>query len=233
WVSDDELEAPEEAPQFPELAPPSPNYVPGPEHPPSPDYVPGTEHPPSPYYPLSVDASPTTLSLGYVADSDHEEDLEEDPADYPVDGRDDEEEEEESFEDDGDDEDEEEDSEDENEEEEEHLALTNSTTLPVVDLVPSSEDTEAFETVESLGYMSDPRHRCQLLLRAAMTASPPTHHPSEIPSPPLFEVGESSSADAARQAGYGRGKNSVSSRELVRTVEAGPQDGPADAGSSC
>ncbi|GJV06067.1 putative RNA-directed DNA polymerase [Tanacetum coccineum] len=30
------------------VAPPSPDYVPGPEHPPSPDYVPGPEHPPSP-----------------------------------------------------------------------------------------------------------------------------------------------------------------------------------------
>ncbi|GJY83720.1 hypothetical protein Tco_0497096 [Tanacetum coccineum] len=41
WVSNEEPEAPEEAP-------PSPNYVPGPEHPPSPDYVPAPEHPPSP-----------------------------------------------------------------------------------------------------------------------------------------------------------------------------------------
>nr|GFA39225.1 hypothetical protein [Tanacetum cinerariifolium] len=30
------------------VAPPSPDYAPGPEHPPSPDYVPGPEHPPSP-----------------------------------------------------------------------------------------------------------------------------------------------------------------------------------------
>ncbi|GKB07288.1 hypothetical protein Tco_0835572, partial [Tanacetum coccineum] len=30
------------------VAPPSPDYVPGPEHPPSPDYVPGPEHPPLP-----------------------------------------------------------------------------------------------------------------------------------------------------------------------------------------
>ncbi|GKA87956.1 hypothetical protein Tco_0809720, partial [Tanacetum coccineum] len=41
WVSDDELEAPEETPQFLKQAPPSSNYVPGPEHPPSPDYMPG------------------------------------------------------------------------------------------------------------------------------------------------------------------------------------------------
>ncbi|GJX40374.1 hypothetical protein Tco_0255364 [Tanacetum coccineum] len=39
--------------------------------------------------PLSADASPTALSLGYIADSDPEEDKEdpeEDPADHPVDG---------------------------------------------------------------------------------------------------------------------------------------------------
>ncbi|GJR60460.1 hypothetical protein Tco_1502622 [Tanacetum coccineum] len=75
------------------VAPPSPDYVPGPEHPPSPDYVPGPEHPPSPAEPLPADASPVALSLGYVADSDPEEDPDEDPeedhADYPADGGDD------------------------------------------------------------------------------------------------------------------------------------------------
>ncbi|GKB46463.1 hypothetical protein Tco_0897216 [Tanacetum coccineum] len=48
-------------------APPSPDYVPGPEHPPSPDYVPGPEYP------------------KYVAPSYDEEDT----ADYPADGGDD------------------------------------------------------------------------------------------------------------------------------------------------
>nr|GEZ02630.1 hypothetical protein [Tanacetum cinerariifolium] len=79
----DEPEAPEEAPPFLEQAPPSPDYMPKPEHPPSPDYVPGPEHPLSPAYvlgpeypkylvpsddevpiedqPLLADASPTTL----------------------------------------------------------------------------------------------------------------------------------------------------------------------------
>nr|GFB06503.1 hypothetical protein [Tanacetum cinerariifolium] len=98
-------------------APPSPDYVPGPEHPPSPDYVPGPEHPPSPIeipyvpepeyleylapsddeapledQPLPDDASPITASPDYVADSDLKEDPEEDPeddqADYPADGGD-------------------------------------------------------------------------------------------------------------------------------------------------
>ncbi|GJX57883.1 putative reverse transcriptase domain-containing protein [Tanacetum coccineum] len=99
------------------VAPPSPDYVPGPEHPPSPDYVPGPEHPPSPVevpyvpepeypeylapsdveapleeQPLPAEASPTALSPGYVADSDPDKDPEEDPkedhADYPANGGD-------------------------------------------------------------------------------------------------------------------------------------------------
>ncbi|GJR76353.1 hypothetical protein Tco_0088718 [Tanacetum coccineum] len=94
--------------------PPSPDYVPGPEHPPYPNYVPGPEHPPSPIeipfvpkpeypeylvpsedeapmedQPLLADASPVALSRGYVPDSDLEEDPEEDSeeehADYPAD----------------------------------------------------------------------------------------------------------------------------------------------------
>ncbi|GKF12905.1 hypothetical protein Tco_0050831, partial [Tanacetum coccineum] len=99
------------------VAPPSPDYVPGPEHLPSPNYVPGPEHPPSPIeipyipkpeypeylvpsedeapmedQPLPADASPVALSPGYVPDSDPEEDREEDSeeehADYPADGGD-------------------------------------------------------------------------------------------------------------------------------------------------
>nr|GFB02831.1 hypothetical protein [Tanacetum cinerariifolium] len=99
------------------VAPPSPDYVLGPEHPPSPDYVPGPKHPPSPIeipyvpeleypeylessddeepledQPLSADASPIIASIDYVADSDPEEDPKEDPeddqADYPANGGD-------------------------------------------------------------------------------------------------------------------------------------------------
>ncbi|GJT15962.1 hypothetical protein Tco_0874668 [Tanacetum coccineum] len=138
------------------VAPPSMDYVPGPEHPPSPDYVPGPEHPPSPVEPLPADASPTTLSPGYVADSDPDEDPEEDPeedhADYPADGGDDDDEPSDDDHDDDDTDDEDEKPfEDENydEEEDEHLALADSSTVPVVDHVPSAGDTEAFETDES------------------------------------------------------------------------------------
>ncbi|GKB91745.1 hypothetical protein Tco_0964017, partial [Tanacetum coccineum] len=102
-------------PDSPEAAPPSPNYVPGPKEPEqaplSLDYVPGPEHPPSPVevpyvpepeYPEylapsdeevpvedqpydDVD-SPIALSPGYIADSDPEEDSEDGPANYPADG---------------------------------------------------------------------------------------------------------------------------------------------------
>ncbi|GJT88212.1 putative reverse transcriptase domain-containing protein [Tanacetum coccineum] len=134
------------------VASPSPDYVPGPEHPPSPDYVPGPEHPPSLVEPLPANASPTTLSPGYVADSNPDEDPKEDPeedhADYPADGGDGKDEP--SDDDDTDDEDEEPfEDEDDDEDEEEHLALADSSTVLVVDPVPSAGDTEAFETDES------------------------------------------------------------------------------------
>ncbi|GKA79067.1 hypothetical protein Tco_0785604 [Tanacetum coccineum] len=55
------------------VAPPSPDYVPGPEHPASPDYMSTPRD-----QPLPADASPVALSPGYVPDSDPEEDPEED-----------------------------------------------------------------------------------------------------------------------------------------------------------
>ncbi|GJY36986.1 hypothetical protein Tco_0422364 [Tanacetum coccineum] len=153
------------------VAPPSPDYVPGPEHPPSPDYVPGLEHPPSPvevpyvpepeYHeylvpsdaeapledqPLPADALPTALSPGYMANFDPEEDPEEDHADYPADGGDDDDEPSDDDDDDDEDEDPIEDG-DDDEEEEEHLAPVDSSAIPVVDPVPSVGDTEAVEEV--------------------------------------------------------------------------------------
>ncbi|GJT60890.1 ribonuclease H-like domain-containing protein [Tanacetum coccineum] len=161
------------------VAPPSPDYVPGPEHPPSPDYVPGPEHPPSPVevpyvpepeypeylapsdaeapledQPLPIDASPTALSPGY---EDPEEDPEEDHADYPTDGGDDDDEPSNNDDDDTDEEPFED--EDDDEEEEEHLALADSSAVPVVDPVPSAGDTEAFETDESAPTPRSPQIR--------------------------------------------------------------------------
>nr|GEX61271.1 hypothetical protein [Tanacetum cinerariifolium] len=158
------------------VAPPSPNYVPGPDHPPSPDYVLGPEHPPSPIeipyvpepeypeylapsddktpledQPLPVDSSPIAASPDYVADSDPEEDPEEDPeddqADYPADGGYGNDEP--SDDDYTDDEDlEEEPFEEDEEEEEEHPAPADSPAVPIVDLVLSAGETEALEANE-------------------------------------------------------------------------------------
>ncbi|GKE01404.1 hypothetical protein Tco_1389387, partial [Tanacetum coccineum] len=115
--------------------------------PPSPDYVPGPEHPPSPTEPLPIDASPVALSLGFLVDSDPKEDPEEDPeedhADYPADGGDDDDEPSDNDDDDDDTDDEDE---DDDEEEEEHLAPADSPAIPIVDPIPSARDTEAFET---------------------------------------------------------------------------------------
>ncbi|GKE90650.1 hypothetical protein Tco_1571745, partial [Tanacetum coccineum] len=86
--------------------------------------------------PLPADASPTTLSQGYIVDSDpeeDEEDPEEDPADHLVDRGDNDDNE--SSDDDDDDDDVEKDEEDE---EEEHLAPADPSAVPIDDPVPSS-----------------------------------------------------------------------------------------------
>nr|GEW66650.1 hypothetical protein [Tanacetum cinerariifolium] len=170
WVSDAKPQSAKAAPQFLEQAPPSPDYVPSPEHPSSPDYVPGPEYLeyvapskddiPVKDQPLPADASPAALSPGYIVDSDpsekdSEEGPEKDPVDYPTDGGDDDKDEEESFEDD--DEEDDEVSEEDEEKEEEHLAPTDLATLPVINLVPSAEKTKLFETDESAPTPPPPR----------------------------------------------------------------------------
>ncbi|GKD56411.1 hypothetical protein Tco_1289798 [Tanacetum coccineum] len=95
-----------------------------------------------------ADASPTALSLGYVTDSDPDEDPKEDHDDYPDNRGDDDDEPIDDDEDDDDDDDDDEEQETLNKEEE-HLAPADSSIVPTVDLVPSAEDTEAFETDES------------------------------------------------------------------------------------
>ncbi|GJY34746.1 putative reverse transcriptase domain-containing protein [Tanacetum coccineum] len=85
-------------------APPSPDYVLGPEYPPSLEFVPKPVYPefmppedevlPAEEQPLPTAVSPTADSLGYVPESDpredpeddDDEDPEEDPSDYPTDG---------------------------------------------------------------------------------------------------------------------------------------------------
>nr|GEV77763.1 hypothetical protein [Tanacetum cinerariifolium] len=144
-------------------APPSSDYIPGPEEPeqapPSPDYVPGPEHVNDEIVaedqPYAEDALPIAQSPEYVLESDLEahpeddddEDPEEDPVDYLADGGDDGDDEEGSSEDD-----EEDDMDIEaDEEEEEHPAPANSVVVAstVVDQAPSTEETEPFETDDS------------------------------------------------------------------------------------
>ncbi|GKG16878.1 hypothetical protein Tco_0361835, partial [Tanacetum coccineum] len=85
--------------------------------------------------PLPTAISPTVDSPGYITESDpkedlkeDDEDLEEDPIDYPTNRDNNDDEEEESFRDDANEEEEDED--DDEEEEEEHLASANSVLPP-------------------------------------------------------------------------------------------------------
>ncbi|GKA07627.1 hypothetical protein Tco_0686851 [Tanacetum coccineum] len=132
-------------------APPSLDYVPGPEEPeqapPSPDYVPGPEHTDDEIVdedqPYGEDASPTSQLPDYVSESDPEadpvedddEDPEEDLIDYPANGGYDGNDKEGSSEDDEDDDMDIEAN--DNEEEEEHLAPADSVVvaLPATDQV--------------------------------------------------------------------------------------------------
>nr|GFC32159.1 hypothetical protein [Tanacetum cinerariifolium] len=178
-------------------APPSPDYIPGPEEPeqapPSPDYIPGLEHVDDEIVAedqlYAEDASPISQSPEYVPESDFEahpeddddEDPEEDPIDYLTDGGDDGDDEEESSEDDEDDD------MDVEADEEEHPAPADSVVIAptAADQASSAEETEPFETDE-------------------------------------YEVGESSSAAAARPAGGLRadyGFVATVDREIVRDSE--------------
>nr|GEU30166.1 hypothetical protein [Tanacetum cinerariifolium] len=122
-------------------APPSPDYVSGPEHPPLPEFVPEPVYPefmpskdevfPAEEKPLSSAVSPTAESPGYIADFDPEED----PADYHVDEGDDDNDDDGSFDDDDNVEEDEDEDEDEEEEEEEHPAPVDSLPPPPVHCV--------------------------------------------------------------------------------------------------
>nr|GEW52441.1 hypothetical protein [Tanacetum cinerariifolium] len=158
---------------------------PRPEHPSSPDYVPGHEHPPSPVgipyllepeyreylapsddeapledQPPPIDASPIATPPDYVVDFDLKEDPEDDQADYPADGGDgDDEPSDDDIDDDTNDEDPKEEpfeDEEDDEEEEEHLALADSSTIPIVDLILPSGDAEALEADKPIHALGSP-----------------------------------------------------------------------------
>nr|GEY44397.1 hypothetical protein [Tanacetum cinerariifolium] len=134
-------------PKKPEQAPPSPNYVPGPEH--ANDEIVAEDQP------YAKGALPIAQSPEYVQESDFEvhpkddddEDSKEDPVDYPAYEGDDGDDEEESSEDDKDDEMDIE----ADEEEEEHPAPADSIVVAptATDQALSAEETEPFETDES------------------------------------------------------------------------------------
>ncbi|GKA08544.1 hypothetical protein Tco_0687875 [Tanacetum coccineum] len=134
------------------VAPPSPDYIPGPEDPQTPPSLYTLEYIPleddhefsAEEQPLPLVDSPTAESPGYVTELDPEEDPEEykddetedGPIDYPMDGGDDGDDDDRSGDDadeDEDEDDEDEDDEDEEKEEEEKLAPADSTIVAPVD----------------------------------------------------------------------------------------------------
>ncbi|GJZ10985.1 hypothetical protein Tco_0545744 [Tanacetum coccineum] len=187
------------------VAPPSPDYVPGPEHPPSPDYMPGPEHPPSfvdvpyvsePEYPeylassdaeapledqsLPADASPTALSLGYVADSDLDEDLEEDPeedhTDYHADGGDGDYE---PFDDDDDDDDTDDEDEEPFEDKDDDYEEEEHLAPTDSSAIPITRLCRARKTIRLEPHMSASMEAC--IAEHAAAPTPPLH----VASPPL------------------------------------------------
>ncbi|GKC43896.1 hypothetical protein Tco_1061618, partial [Tanacetum coccineum] len=167
-------------------APPSPDYIPGPEEPqspPLPDFVPEPVYPeympqedevfPAEEQPLPAAALPTAQSPDYVSESDPKEDPEEDPVDYPADGGDDGNDEDEPSDDD---ENEEVDIEaDDEEEDEEHPTHADSTAvaLPAIDQAPSAEETKPFETDEYAA-IPPPHPAYRVTARISILAPVPT-----------------------------------------------------------
>ncbi|GJR46223.1 hypothetical protein Tco_1314326 [Tanacetum coccineum] len=189
-------------------APPSPDYVSGPEYPPSPEFIPEPAYLEfyanrrSCYSQLRSShclllSHPLPDSPGYVPESDPEEDPEEDddedpeedPADYPIDGGDD-----------GDDEDESSDDDEDDyvdiegdEKEEEHPAPADSTVvaLPAVDHAPSAEETEPFETDKLFAIPSlppSPLYPWSSSLPQIPSPSPPVS-PLPLPASPTYPLG--------------------------------------------
>ncbi|GJY98701.1 hypothetical protein Tco_0516131 [Tanacetum coccineum] len=189
-------------------APPSPDYVSGPEYPPSPNFVPGLVYPefmppkdevlPAEEHSLPAAGSPTADSPGYVHESnleedpkDDDEDPKEDPADYPADRGDDDDDEDESSDDDEDDDVDIE----EDEEGEEHPTPADSTVvaLPAVDHALFAEETKPFETNKSAA--TPPPHPTYRVARLLAIPTPPPSPLSpwssplpQIPSPPLPSI---------------------------------------------
>nr|GFA96243.1 hypothetical protein [Tanacetum cinerariifolium] len=179
-------------------APPSPDYIVGPEEPeqapPLPDYVPGPEHADDEIVAedqlYAEDASPNAQSTEYVPESDLEahpeddddEDPEEDPVDYPADGGDGDDDEEGSSEDDEDDD---MDIEADEEEEEEHPAPADSIPFPPLPPIlsppsPVLSPAPPPSPIRSLSYRAA---MIRLRAKAASTSHSPPLPPPFILSP--------------------------------------------------
>nr|GEV71046.1 hypothetical protein [Tanacetum cinerariifolium] len=255
------------------VAPPSPDYIPGPEEPQTPptpqdedehelmfiqphdpNFVPEPIYPE--YIPLEDEhilsaeeqplppiVSPTAESLGYVAESDPEEDpkehendeTEEGPVDYPMDGGDDGDDDDDSSSGyDADDEDEDE------EEEDEHLALADSTiVIPTDELVSPLEGTEpnipppstntattgdriTIRPQTSISLPPDAERLARCMAPAALP-SPPLP-PSLYPPPPVDrrdDIPESEQPPRKRLC-----LSTLSSRYEIDPIEAVPEMAP-------
>nr|GEV36883.1 hypothetical protein [Tanacetum cinerariifolium] len=173
-------------------APPSPDYVPGPEEPEQalslPEFVPELVYPEFiEEQPLHAVDSPTTNSSGYIPESDPEEDPEEDdedpkedPADYLAD-KDADDDEEESSGDEADDEAKYKDEDEEDEEEEEHPAPADSIPPPPVHrVIARMSIKEQPPTPVCPTYPL--RYRAVMIRQRAKT--PSTSHPLSLSTPP-------------------------------------------------
>ncbi|GJY67975.1 putative reverse transcriptase domain-containing protein [Tanacetum coccineum] len=156
--------SPAYVPDLMELDEHVPIYVPEPEH--LEYHVPTNDEIQVEDQPYADDALPTAESPGHIAvlklieedsidypdepedhNEDPKEDLEEDHTEDLADGEDGNDEP--SNDDDDDDIDDEDEEPTEDEKEEEHIALADSSAVPIIDAIPSAGDTEAFETDES------------------------------------------------------------------------------------
>nr|GEV12311.1 hypothetical protein [Tanacetum cinerariifolium] len=191
------------------VAPPSPDYVPGPEEPqipPAPQdedkHEPMFIQPHDPDFPLPHIDSPTAKSPEYVTELDPEEDPEEykddetedGPAEYPMDeGHEADDGDDDDGDSSGDDADDDDEDEDEEEEEEEHLAPTNSTiAIPTATIsFPPETKIERLLAMPTpppspLSLLSPPSAMARLARCTAPAACP---SPPPVPSPLLPSSG--------------------------------------------
>ncbi|GJQ91830.1 putative reverse transcriptase domain-containing protein, partial [Tanacetum coccineum] len=144
--------------------------------------------------PYAADALPSTLSLGYIVESDSEEDLEEDSEEDPID-----------YATDTDDEEEDKEEEESSDDDKEKEHLSPAIALSYVDPVPSVEETKPFEIDESAA-TPPPPPTYRTTSRISVQTQTPILFPFEeekrllLTAPtPRFEIRESSTAATTRQ----------------------------------